>query len=184
LDGLFRDGDRVVARLLPGDTLVIDPAAVSSDFADRDGPNLCPSPETDKYGRGGAGGEKDKDYEDQIKLLVNPDNPTPRGYGYKFYNPQTGQWVYMDDCQHKTGLRVEIKGEYDDLLAFPGGKDSLTEDWLKQSRNQIQANENFPVMWVFAQHELANFARNIFNGAKDGQKRIQIRVVPRMGGSQ
>jgi hypothetical protein len=75
-DDLFRDGDKVVARLLADGTVAVDPAEVSSDLADKDGPNLCPTPEPDKYGRGPVDGEKDKDYEDQIKLLVNPDNPS------------------------------------------------------------------------------------------------------------
>jgi hypothetical protein len=39
-DRVFRNNQRVVARLLPDNTLVIDPAEVSSDLADRDGPNL------------------------------------------------------------------------------------------------------------------------------------------------
>ena len=145
-DGEFRDRDRVVARLLPDGTLVIDPAQVSSDLADRDGPNLCPTPEKDKPGRGDVTGEKDKDYEDQIKRLVNPDNPTPRGYGYNFFNPETGRWVLIDDCQHKTGARVEIKSEYDQLLNYKWGVASLTKGWLNQSLRQVQASQGFPVI--------------------------------------
>jgi hypothetical protein len=180
-DGLFRDGDRVVARLLPDGTLAIDPGEVSADLADKDGPNLCPTPGKDKPGRAGPPGERDKDYEDQIKRLVNPDNPTPRGYGYQFFNPITQKWVYVDDCQHRTGGRVEIKGDYDDLLDFEPGVISQTKDWLRQSLAQVQSSKGFPVIWVFAQQNSSDFARELFRKAGGGRETIAIGVVPRLG---
>ncbi len=183
-DGTFRDGQRVVARMLPDYTLVIDPAEVSSDLADKEGPDLCPMTSKDKPGRPGAGGEKDKDYEDQIKRLVNPDNPTPRGYGYKFFNPVTGEWVFIDDCQHQTGARVEMKGDYDDLLSFDAAKTTQTNKWLDQSLRQVQASEGFPVIWIFAQRGSSDFARKLFDDAGNGRERIATGVVPRMGGSR
>jgi hypothetical protein len=180
-DRVFRDSQRVVAKLLPDDTLVIDPAEVSSDLADRDGPNLCPTTEKDRPGRSGAVGEKDKDYEGQIKRLVNPDNPTPRGYGYKFFNPVTGKWVYMDDCQHQTGARFEVKGDYDGLLSFPDGEEAITKDWLDQSLRQVQASPGFPVIWIFAQKGSAGFALNLFQTNAGGRERIDVGVVKRAG---
>ena len=171
----------MVARLLPDHTLAIDPGEISSDLADKDGPNLCPTPGPDKPGRPGAVGEKDKDYEDQINLLVNPDNPTPRGYGYQFFNPKNGRWVYIDDCQHKTGIRVEIKGEYTGLLSFPEGRREMAQDWLDQSYRQIQVREGFGLMWVFAQKSDADFAKALFAFHGEGRERIDIQDVPRVG---
>ncbi len=180
-DGTFRDGDRVVARLLPDGTLAIDPAQVSDDLADKDGPNLCPTPVPDKAGRVGLVGEKDKDYEDQIKRLVNPDNPTPRGYGYRFYNPETGRWVYIDDCQHQSGMRVEIKGDYDGLLSFEPGENSVAKDWLDQSGRQIAVSRGSPLLWVFSQPGNRDFARKLFDDQKDERMGIGTISISRLG---
>jgi hypothetical protein len=183
--GLFRDGDRIVARELPDGTVAVDPAEVSSDLADKDGPNLCPKPVPDKYGRGPIDGEKDKDYEDQIKLLVNPDNPTPRGYGYQFWDDSRGKWVVVDDCQHQTGMRVEAKGGYDGPLNFEQGRNSTRDEWLDQSRRQLNVSRGFELTWVFAKQSDADFAKEIFNqDENDERKRIRISVVPRLGGTQ
>lgn len=182
-DGQFRDGDKVVARLLPDGTLAIDPAEVSSDLADKDGPNLCPKPEPDKYGRGEVRGAKDKDYEDQIKLLVNPDNPTPRGYGYKFWDPVDNKWVYIDDCQHRTGIPVEVKSEYEGLRSFQRGDQQVTYDWLDQSRRQLNATEGFPLVWVFALKSDHDFARELFNVTGDGREHIVTITIPRAAGA-
>ncbi len=178
-DNLFHDGDKTVARLLPDGTLVIDPAEVSSDLADKDGPNLCPKPEVDKAGRGELLGAKDKDYEDQIKQLVNPDNPTPRGYGYKFWDPQGENWVFIDDCQHRTGARVEIKSEYDGLLSFDRGEDNIRRDWLDQSARQLNVSVGFSLLWIFAQKNSRDYARNLFVGAGKGRERIITETIPR-----
>lgn len=184
-DGLFRDGDRIVARELPDGTVAVDPAEVSSDLADKDGPNLCPKPVPDKYGRGPVDGEKDKDYEDQIKLLVNPDNPTPRGYGYQFWDDSRGKWVVIDDCQHQTGMRVEAKGGDDGPLNFPQGRNSTRDEWLDQSRRQLNVSRGFELTWVFAKQTNADFATEIFNeDENDERRRIHIRVIPRLGGAQ
>jgi hypothetical protein len=181
-DGEFRDGQNVVARLLPDQTLVIDPGAVSSDLADKDGPNLCPKPEKDKPGRTGAKGDWDKAYEDQIKALINPDNPTPRGYGYAFYNPNSGKFVLIDDCQHSTGDVFEIKRDYSDLLDEEWGKESLTYKWLDQSKRQVDATQGRLLFWIFSQRDAADFARKLFIDTKDDRVKITIYVIPRTGG--
>jgi hypothetical protein len=85
-DDLFRDmGGRVVGRVLPGGRVVIDPAAISADLVDEDEPKLCPMPGLDKFG----GSERAKDYEDYVKSIVNPENPTPRGWGFQLPNAST-----------------------------------------------------------------------------------------------
>ncbi len=183
-DRLFHDGDRIVARLLPDGTLAVDPAEVSSDLADKDGPNLCPTPVPDKFGRGEDRGAKDKDYEDQIKLRINPDNPTPRGYGYMFWDPIENAPVYLNDCQRRTGLRVEIKGNYEWALGKEWGEDSLSRQWLDQSARQLRVSENFGLMWVFEQQSAADFAKELFREGGKGRQRIDIQQVSRLGVAQ
>lgn len=184
-DGAFRDGDRVVARELPDGTVAVDPAEVSSDLADKDGPNLCPKPVPDKLGRGDIDGEKDKDYEDQIKLLVNPDNPTPRGYGYAFWDADREKWVIVDDCQHRTGMRVEAKGDYEWALGEAWGERSLTAQWLNQSGRQLNVSKGFELTWVFSQNNAKDFADRIFSKDKEDERnRINTVVIPRLGAPQ
>jgi hypothetical protein len=137
-DDLFRDkGGRVVGRALPGGSVVIDPAAISADLVDEDEPKLCPAPSLDKA----SGKERAKDYEDYVKSIVNPENPTPRGWGFQLQNPAAfGKLVFYDDCQHSTGKMVEAKGPgYAGLLTFERGEDSLREDFLNQAGRQVEA---------------------------------------------
>jgi hypothetical protein len=106
---VFRD-DRglIVGRVLPDGTIAIDIAAVSTDLVQDDEPKLCPAPGPDRVG----GSEIGRDYEDYVKSIVNPENPTPRGWGFQLPNPeQNGALVYYDDCQQSTGMMVEAKGE-------------------------------------------------------------------------
>jgi hypothetical protein len=116
--------------------------------------------------------------------LVNPDNPTPRGYGYKFFNPVTGKMVYIDDCQHQTGARVDMKGDYDDLLDFNAARTTQTKRWLDQSLRQVQSSNGFPVIWIFSQKGSSDFARELFDNAGGGRERIATGFVPRLGGSR
>ena len=77
-DVLFRDPHgRVVGRVLPSSTVAFDPAAISAELLKEDEPRLCPAPGPDKPG----GSEKGRDYEDYVKKFINPENPTPRGWG-------------------------------------------------------------------------------------------------------
>ena len=82
-DDAFRDnGGRIVGRVLPDGSIAVDTAAVSADLVKDDEPKLCPSPGPDHPG----GSEIGRDYEDYVKSIVNPDNPTPRGWGYQLPN--------------------------------------------------------------------------------------------------
>lgn len=45
-----------------------------------------------------------------MKRQINPDNPTPRGFGVQLPNPEGGPPVYYDDCQRRTGMLIEAKG--------------------------------------------------------------------------
>ncbi len=181
-DGLFHDtAGRVVGRTLPGDTVVIDPAAVSHDLIRDDTPKLCPAPGPDKFGRG-IQGQKDRDYEDYVKRVVNPDLPTPRGWGVQLPNPEAGgKLVFYDDCQRATGVMIEAKGTgYARMLAsrFDILKRSIAKSWLNQSGRQLAASGGRRLIWYFAEPEAAAFARKIFADAKDGRENILIEVLP------
>lgn len=177
-DDLFRDDDgRIVGRILPDGTVVIDPAAISADLVQEDEPKLCPAPGPDK-----GGSEIGRDYEDFVKSVVNPENPTPRGWGFQLLNPeQNGALVYYDDCQQSTGMMIEAKGGYAGVLSFPEGKNSVSEDWLDQSSAQVAASGGRPIRWYFAEPETAAFAEGLFATGKGGRERIEIVVLPWSG---
>jgi hypothetical protein len=75
-----------------------------------------------------------------VKSIVNPDNPTPRGWGYQLPNPEkNGNPVYFDDCQQSTGMMVEAKGNYAGVLSFEPSRSENSADWLDQSAAQLAA---------------------------------------------
>jgi hypothetical protein len=170
-DDLFRDErGHVVGRVLPDGTVAIDTAAVSPDLADEDEPKLCPAPSKDR-----GGNERGRDYEDYVKSVVNPDNPTPRGMGYALLN--AGDPVVYDDCQHSTGMMVEAKGDYAGVLSFEQGRNSLKEQWLDQSGRQLAAAGERPIRWYFAEPEAAAYAQRWFDAADAGRGKIEIVVL-------
>lgn len=175
-DDLFRDPrGRVVGRVLPGGTVAFDRASISSDLVDEDEPKLCPDPGPDKFS-----GKKGRKYEDYVKSVVNPGNPTPSGLGFQLPNPEKfGKLVYYDDCEQATGTMIEAKGpEYASLLTFEKGKDSVTRQFLKQSGRQVEARGWRQLRWYFAEPETAAFARKLFETADEGREMIEIKVLP------
>lgn len=184
VDEVFRVKDgRIVGLKLPGGALVLDPGALSRELSRDDEPKLCPKPEEDKAGGSGEQGERARDFEDFIKAMLNPDAPTPRGYGVQLPNPQDGgELVFLDDCQHSTGMLVETKGAaYGKMLAkedFPQIRISLSKDWLRQSGRQLAASGGRPLTWFFAEKGAADFARAEFDRAKGGRERIQTIYIP------
>ncbi len=174
-DDLFRDQrGRVVGRVLPGSAVAIDPAAISADLVKEDEPKLCPAPSPDQPG----GSARGRDYEDYVKNLINPGNPTPRGWAFQLPNPtDNGALVHFDDCQRSTGMVAEIKGKYAGVLAFQQGEDRITEEWLDQSGRQVAAR-GWRHRWYFAEPETAAFAADLFKTADEGREMIEIEVVP------
>jgi hypothetical protein len=125
-----------------------------------------------------GGSEIGGDYEDYVKSIVNPDNPTPRGWGYQLPNPdQNGDLVYYDDCQQSTGMMVEAKGGYSGVLEFQQGRDSVSADWLHQSAAQLAAAGGRPIRWYFAEPETKAFAEKLFRSAGGGRDRIETKVL-------
>ena len=181
-DEVFRDStERIVGRILPNGGVAIDTAAVSANLAQEDEPKLCPAPGPDKAG----GSERGRDYEDYVKTFINPENPTPRGWGFQLPNPNNnGKLVYFDDCQHGSGTMFEIKGEHVGVLSFPQGARSVQDYFLNQSAAQIAAAGDRQVVWVFAEASTAEFARKLFETAGEGRGKIVIVVKPWVEGGQ
>ncbi len=63
------------------------------------------------------------------------EDPTPRRMGYRLLKPDDGSSVAFDDCQHSTGIMVEAKGDYANLLEYQETK--TRDEWLKQSAAQV-----------------------------------------------
>lgn len=109
-ENVFRDSQgRAIGRVLPGDTIALDPAAISSDLVQDDEPRLCPAPVKDRRTN-----DLGLDYENYIKSIVNPVNPTPPYMGYQL--PNLTRAVSFDDCEHSTGTMIEIKDGYAEFL--------------------------------------------------------------------
>jgi hypothetical protein len=186
-DGGFRDDrGRVIGRLLPnGTVLVLLAALVAVKTAEKSEPEECPAPGKDKPGRNV---EIDRDFEDHVKEFNNPGNPTARGYGYQLPNPKDGgKLVYFDDCQYHTGDAHEIKRGYDDIITTKSKKfikDNIDDDWLDQSRRQLNASVGRHLVWDFSNQIAADHARDLFKDAKDGRENIEIRVFPWLPGQK
>ena len=177
-DDVFRDAQgRVVGRLLPGDIAAIDKAAVFPEATNDNEPRLCPVPGPDK-----PGNEQGKNYEDFVKHIVNPQNPTPRYWGFQLPNlGPTGGLVHYDDCEHLTGTMVETKDGYVGLLKFVQGLQSTFYDFLDQSKRQVDAAGNRPVRWYFSEPATAQFAAEVFYYSDEGREKIEIVVLPWRG---
>jgi len=176
LDGdVFRDAQgRVIGRVLSGSNVAIDAAAVSSDLADEDEPRLCPDPKKDRRTN-----EMGLDYENYIKSIVNPENPTPPFMGYKL--PNAARAVSFDDCEHSTGTMVEIKDGYAEFLETDWGRRLVAEMFLEQAMDQIQAAGTRRVRWYFSQKQVADFAEELFREARQGLEKIEIIFEPSPG---
>jgi hypothetical protein len=82
----------------------------------QDEPRLCPAHAPDVPGsdQGKPYQEnRSRQYEDFVKLMINPppNGPTPSGFVYYLPNPEGGEPVSYDDCEKKSGILFEIKGE-------------------------------------------------------------------------
>jgi hypothetical protein len=176
-DNVFQDAQgRVIGRLLPGGIAAIDQTAVFPDATNDNEPRLCPVPGPDKPG------SKGRDYEDFVKRIVNPENPTPRYWGFQLPNvgPTKGL-VHYDDCEHSTGTMVETKDEYRGLLKFAQGLQSVFYEFLDQSKRQVGAAGSRGVRWYFSEADTAQFAAEIFYYSDEGREKIDVVVLPWRG---
>jgi hypothetical protein len=173
LDGdVFRDAQgRVVGRVLSGSNVAIDAAAVSPDLVDEDEPRLCPDTVKDRRTN-----DLGLEYENYIKSVVNPENPTPSYMGYELLN--VSRAVSFDDCEHSTGTMVEIKDGYAGFLESDWGRGLVAEMFVAQATDQIQAAGTRPVRWYFSQKQVADFAETIFSNPGAALQNIEIIFKP------
>jgi len=177
---LHNDKGQVVGRVLPGRKVAIDLASVAPTQVRDDEPRLCPVAEPDKYGQGRD--SVARAYEDQVKRVVNPERPTPSGFGMALINPATGNPVMFDDCQHQTGAMIEAKGPtFTDILR--AAEASRSANWkvvrgaFDQADREIAAAGSRAVIWFFADDFAANYFRQRFAATDKGRERIVIRVL-------
>jgi hypothetical protein len=151
--------------VLSNGNVAIDAAAISSDLVDEDEPRLCPDPTKEKRTN-----DRGLAYENYIKSIVNPGNPTPPYMGYQL--PNAAPAVTFDDCEHSTGTMVEIKDGYAKFLESDWGQRLVAKLFLNQALDQIQAAGSRPVRWYFSQKEVADYAAGLFRDA--GLQNIEI----------
>jgi hypothetical protein len=185
----FRDaGGHVIGRLLPGGAVIVDPdrlpgyraqsgavagpraAAQAGSEADTE-PKLCPDPNFDHPGAR----SKDIAYQHYVSTLING-RPLPPGLAVSLWNPISGKYVHFDDCRLSDGTMIDAKGTgY--LAQLSHG--AMTYPWLgieekmrRQARAQIQAAQGRPIEWHFAEREVADYVRALFE-----HQEIRIHVI-------
>jgi hypothetical protein len=186
-DGFYRDAHgQPLARVLPGWVLAVNPAPTPPTTTRTRPPQTCPLPTLDKPGQGE--GARSKQYEDQMKALLNPTAPTPSNFGRQLPNPlRKSGVVIFDDCWLVNGTMFEYKGPgFAGLIEGSAGKPIPFEfigQWLEQSLAQVQAAalSNRRIVWVFAERSAAQRAYELFQQADEGRENITIAEFPYLG---
>jgi hypothetical protein len=182
VDGdLIRDHDgQIVGHVVGGNRIAIETIAVLPDLVKQDQPRLCPAPALDVAGsdQGKQYEEnRSRQYEDFVKLLINPPpaGPTSSGFVYYLPLPEGGEQSY-DDCKKLNGFLFEIKGEGLAKLTndLPG---ALAVKFIGQATRQLAASGGRPVIWIFAEWDAALFTRRLFD-LTPGLGRITVGYVP------
>lgn len=169
-----------MGHVIGGNRVAIDTLAVLPDLVKTNGPRLCPASAPDVAGSDqGKPYEENRSpqYEDFVKLLINPPpaGPTPTGFVYYMPNPRGGEPVSYDDCKWTNGILFEIKGE--GLAKLTNDlPDIMVSKFVRQATRQLAASAGQPVIWIFAEEEAALFARDHFD--KNGLKQITVAYVP------
>ena len=168
----WRQGDevhdvtgKVIGRVLPGDIIAFDLAAVAPDLVKQNEPKLCPEPPVPDIEGSDQGKpyeeNRARQYEDYIKKFINAP-PTPSGLVYELPK-KDGDSITYDDCQRNSGILIEIKGlGYAKLLQNPICRASVEEEFLKKAEGQVEASDGRPIIWIFAETEAAKYARTLF----------------------
>jgi len=144
--------------------------------ANDNAPKLCPNPSLDRF-RGEIDPNSDEAlYEAFIGKRVNG-FPLPAGFGISMLNPATGDTVVFDNCQITTGIMIEAKSGYLDMLEkMRAGSvmpwKSVEFKMLRQARNQVEAAGARPIEWHFSKKEVADYVRDLF-----GRENIGITVI-------
>lgn len=173
-DGNYRDPDgNPIAKWVKTGAKIALVISLAALGADKDKPSLCPARTPDKKGAR----PKDQDFEDFMKVQVNPQNPTPRGMAFQFYNPKTDKMVNIDDCQQSTGIPFEYKGTgySEPMNQARGYGPSVLEKLVKQATAQVQATDNRPLrVWVFAEKSAADQVRATFENIPELKGRFMV----------
>jgi len=161
--------EKVIGRVLPGDIVAFDLAAIAPDLVKQNDPKLCPEPPVpDRPGsdQGKSYEEnRSRQYEDYIKKFIN-DPPTPSGLVYELPK-KDGEPVTYDDCQRNSGILIEIKGpRYAYLLQYPEPRESIEKEFLDKAERQVAASDGRPIVWIFAEPEAAKYAQELFADPK------------------
>ncbi len=196
-DFLFRDeSGNVVARFLGGSAVVVDTSAVPgyrarssaqiqtgdneegspqpvNPAANDNGPKLCPDPSLDRF-RGKLDPNKDDAlYQAFIGRQVNG-FALPTGFGISMLNPTTGKTVVFDNCQITTGILIEAKSGYIEMLqkwratGNPMPRKTIEFEMLKQAGSQLEAAGGRPIEWHFSNNEVAEYIRELFARERPG----------------
>jgi hypothetical protein len=160
---------RVVGRILPNDTVLIDADVLPGRPANDNEPKLCPLPEPDRRTN-----DKGLAYEAFMRPLVNPSMSTPLGWGYYLVNPSTDKRIEFDDCQQNTGIMIDYKDRYWRMLSDLGLRTFMIDQFLNQALDQVQAAGSRPVRWYFSEKQTADFVRDLF---RDDPVRRVIEIV-------
>jgi hypothetical protein len=99
---------------------------------------------------------------------------------YYFYNPKSGRFVALDDCQQLTGAVAEYKGPgYEEhMLKGDGPWQGMLRGILSQSKAQASAAGDRPITWYFAEESVADYFRPIFAKPNGGRENIDVEWAP------
>jgi len=109
-------------------------------------------------------------YQEYIGSIVNPqlNPPLPATLGYALWNPQSNKPVVFDHCQLTTGIMVDAKGHYEDVLTrlskYEFFRDDFRKKTLRQAQAQIDAadaNGGRPIEWYFYEETTMEYVRGI-----------------------
>ena len=167
--GQYIDRESGIVAQMEGDELVLRSATgTMSQTQTRTKPQLCPEPKVPDYeGMVGPRADRSKAYEAVMRERTNP-NPeetTPPGMAYGLINPETGELIKFDDCEHSTGDMMEYKGlGLAELLQYEPSRTNIGNDMVRQATNQVLASEGRHLVWNFAELPTLEYARTLFQG--------------------
>jgi hypothetical protein len=175
-DGIFYNVDRQpIGRVLPDGSIMIDrDALLPKELRDQNEPNLCKKPEPDKKHRNLNG----LLFENFMKALVNPGNPTPSGFGIRLFSPARGNYVYFDDCQRRSGVLFDYKSVTYARLFSLSFWESPMDQLIGQAKDQLDAARGGHIVWVFAEEAARDKVEETFNKVPELRGRIQLIYQP------
>jgi len=108
---------------------------------------------------------------------VNPEHPIPPGFAVYYFNPVTGRYVALDDCDQSNGDPVEAKGYgFAKMLKNPIVQQFLGPRFLSQANRQVDASDGRNIRWYAAEPETADYLRRLFSTPK--LSKIQVINLP------